>query len=90
MKLFLVIVWVYVVNGDVFFVCAAIDVYIAVSVDLNDGEWSFGGRGELGFLSMFVLLLYSMDLVAYLVGVWDAHLLFLVIVCNGLMAALHF
>lgn len=57
---------------------------------LDNGEGSFGGRGELGFLSAFVFLLYDKDLFACLVGAWETRLAFFVIDCSGLTMALLF
>ena len=67
-----------------------IDAYIAISVDLDDGERSFGGKGEFGFLFSLILFLFYEDFVTYLVNVWDVRLIFLFIVGNGLAVALQF
>lgn len=62
---------------------------VSIHVDPGDCEWSFGRRGNLGLRLVFVFPLHNKDFVANLVGVWNARLFFLVIVGDGLAAALH-
>ncbi len=64
--------------------------YISVSVDLDDGEGSFSRRGELGFLSTFILLLYDKDFVTNLIVMRNGYCVIPVSVCNGLAVALQF
>ncbi len=43
---------------DILFVVSALDAYISICVDSDDGKWSFCGCGEFCFSIAFVGFLY--------------------------------
>ena len=45
------------VNEDIFFIVATVDVYVTIVVDTNDFEGTFGWCGEFGSFGMLIFLL---------------------------------
>ena len=87
---FRVVVWAEAANGDILFIGATGDAHVSIRVNTGDSEWSFRRGREFRFGFALVFLLYDEDFVADYVVVRNACLIFLLVVGDGLVAALQF